>query len=97
MGVGTVTVVIAGAAAAEESSSAFSSSMRGTAGASDERSFRIFLLMEPQHESLVKQVPGQRTPAPWLSDVQVHHISPFRTKHNNHLYEGRRDRISLRF
>lgn len=45
MGVGTVTVVIAGvAAAADESSSAFSSSIRGTAGASDERSFRIFLL-----------------------------------------------------
>lgn len=45
MGVGTVTVVIAGvAAAADESSSALSSSIRGTAGASDERSFRIFLL-----------------------------------------------------
>lgn len=48
MGVGTVTVVIEGvaaaAAAAAESSSAFSSSIRGTAGASDERSFRIFLL-----------------------------------------------------
>lgn len=46
MGVGTVTVVIAGvaAAAADESSSAFSSSIRGTAGASDERSLRIFLL-----------------------------------------------------
>lgn len=39
MGVGTVTVVMAGV----ESSSDFSSSIRGTAGASDERSFRIFL------------------------------------------------------
>lgn len=47
MGVGTVTVVMAGvAAAADESSSAFSSSMRGTADVSDERSFRIFLLGE---------------------------------------------------
>lgn len=61
MGVGTVTVVIAGAAAAaaaaaaaDESSSAFSSSIRGTAGASDERSFRIFLVMEAQHESIMK-------------------------------------------
>lgn len=56
MGVGTVTVVIAGAAGAadDESSSAFSSSMRGTAGASDERSFRIFLLMESQYESIMK-------------------------------------------
>lgn len=44
MGVGTVTVVMAGVGAAtDESSSVFSSSMRGTAGASDERSFRIFL------------------------------------------------------
>lgn len=57
MGVGTVTVVIAGAAAVDESSSAFSSSIGGTAGASDERSLRIFLLMEKQHKSL--RVPKQ--------------------------------------
>lgn len=39
MGVGMVTVVMAGA----ESSSDFSSSIFGTAGTSDDRSFRIFL------------------------------------------------------
>lgn len=43
-----MTVVMAVAATAEESSSAFSSSIRGTAGASDDRSFRIFLLV-PHH------------------------------------------------
>lgn len=40
MGVGTVTVVMAGAV----SSSDFSSSILGTPGASDDKSFRIFLL-----------------------------------------------------
>lgn len=44
MGVGIVTVVMAGA----ESSSDFSSSIFGTAGTSDERSFRIFLQGKPK-------------------------------------------------
>jgi hypothetical protein len=40
MGVGTVTVVMAGA---EVSSSDFSSSILGTPGASEDKSFKIFL------------------------------------------------------
>lgn len=95
MGVGTVTVVIAGAAAAaaDESSSAFSSSIRGTAGASDERSFRIFLSMESQHESAVNPSCLRAVSLQEHSGRRQHR----RQKHNNYLYEGRRDRISLRF
>lgn len=110
MGVGTVTVVIVGAAAtaaADESSSAFSSSMRGTAGASDERSLRIFLLMESQQ--LVMKPPGpvydctrrqqHRSLDPrenQLTLPKLVHLKK-KKKHIQHLYEGRRDRISLRF
>lgn len=51
MGVGMVTVVMAGV----ESSSDFSSSIRGTAGASDDRSFRIFLYYKTDVHTLLKQ------------------------------------------
>lgn len=77
----------AAAAPADESSSAFSSSMRGTAGASDERSFRIFLQMESQHESVVR-------PA---GPVSGYKASSSRASWSIYLYEGRRDRISRRF
>lgn len=48
MGVGMVTVVMAGA----ESSSDFSSSIRGTAGTSDDKSFRIFLREGNDHRAV---------------------------------------------
>lgn len=82
MGVGMVTVVMVGA----ESSSDFSSSIFGTAGTSDERSFRIFLQGRPKTTD--SQQPDLR---------RLINTSCEEAQLNPDLYEGLLDRISLLF